>query len=141
MQFHQKDGSSGVGHMNLNPRCNIANWGTLPTVEIFKIISSLERGNYAWGRPPYSSSIFSQGCDIFHFHSRPQTKDKPFRTKLGRGNYTGNYPPIGVVEGYRGCGSLCSKCKDVDSPRLMILSSIRWILFEVWTRRKFGSCS
>jgi hypothetical protein len=44
---------------------------------------------------------------VFHFHSRPQTKDKPFPTKLGRGNYIGNYPPIGVAEGYRGCGSLC----------------------------------
>ncbi len=38
---------------------------------------------------------------IFHFHSRPQTKHKPFRTMLGRGNYVGNYPPVGVVEGYR----------------------------------------
>jgi hypothetical protein len=48
---------------------------------------------------------------------------------------------IGVVEGYRGCGSLCQRCKNVDSPRLMMLSSTQWILFDVWTRRKFGSCS
>ncbi len=99
-----------MGYTNLNPRCNIANWGTLSTVEIFKIISSLER-EIMLGDSPHIQVQFSAKVvtfkRIFHFHSRPQTKDKPFRTKLGRGNYIGNYPPIGVVEGYRGCGSLC----------------------------------
>jgi len=82
----------------------------LPTVEIFKIISSLEQeimlGEGSHIHIPFSTkvAIFRK---IFHFHSRPQTKDKPFPTKLGRGNYIGNYPPIGVVEGYRGCGHLC----------------------------------
>ncbi len=99
-----------MGHMNLNPSCNIANWGTLPTVEIFKIISSLE-WEIMLGDCPHIQVQFSAKVvtsrRIFHFHSRPQTKDKSFRTKLGRGNYIGNYHPIEVVEGYRACGSLC----------------------------------
>jgi len=66
--------------------------------------------NYAWGGPhihlPFSTKVV-MFRRIFHFHSRPQTKHKPLRTKLGRGNYIGNYPLVGVVEGYRGSGSPC----------------------------------
>lgn len=98
-----------MGHTNLNPRCNIANWGTLPTVEIFKIISILEQ-EIMLGDSPHIQVQFSAKVvmfrRIFHSHSRPQNKDKPFPAKLGRGNYIGNYPPIGVVGGYRECGSL-----------------------------------
>ncbi len=38
-QIHQKDGSSGMGHKNLNPRFNSANWGILPTLQILEVIS------------------------------------------------------------------------------------------------------
>jgi len=79
-------------------------------VEIFKIISSLE-WEIMLGDGPHIQVQFSAKVvtfrRVFHFHSRPQTKDKPFLTKLGRGNYIGNYLPIGVVGGYRECGSLC----------------------------------
>jgi len=43
---------------------------------------------------------------IFHFYSRPQTKDKSFPAKLGSGNNFGNYAPMGVAQGYGGCRNL-----------------------------------
>jgi hypothetical protein len=83
MQFHQKDGSSGVGHTNLNPRGNIANWGTLSTVETFKIISSLEWEIMLEDSPHIQVQFSAKVVTfrrIFHFHSRPQ--DHKLKTNL-----------------------------------------------------------
>jgi hypothetical protein len=66
--------------MNLNPRRNIANWGTLPTVEIFKIISSLEQ-EIMLGVSPHIQVQFSAKVVMLRriFHSHPNHK---LRTNL-----------------------------------------------------------
>jgi len=67
--------------------------------------SALPLGRGAHVQMQFSGQVlmFSR---IFHFYSKPRTKDKPFPAKLGSGNYFGNYAPVGVAQEYKGCRSL-----------------------------------